>query len=98
MDEVYGSIVDRYGAEGSPDVLSVLQELLEDDETANGLGDDGDIWRSWRHSWRHRNVRQILICVQEADTVISRTIPSTLTYQEYEESSSAPLRRPKYAF
>jgi hypothetical protein len=57
MEEVYSLIIESYGYEGVPDVTSVLEELLEDDDTATGVGDDGDIWRSWRHYWRHRNVR-----------------------------------------
>ena len=57
MEEVLTQIVNRYGFHGAPDAMSVLQELLEDDSTAAGVGDDGDIWRSWRHNWRHRNVR-----------------------------------------
>ncbi len=56
MEEVFTQIVDKYGLQGAPDAMSVLQELLEDDAAADGAGDDGDIWRSWRHSWRHRNV------------------------------------------
>lgn len=56
IEEVYTSIVDKYGYSGACDAISVLQELLEDDTTADGVGDDGDIWRSWRWSWRHRNV------------------------------------------
>lgn len=56
MEEVYSLILEKYGYSGLPDATSVLQELLEDDDSANGFGDDGDIWRSWRHSWRHRNV------------------------------------------
>lgn len=56
IDEVFNQIIDQYGFDGAADVLSVLQELLEDDGSAAGAGDDGDIWRSWRHGWRHRNV------------------------------------------
>ncbi|EXJ84114.1 hypothetical protein A1O3_04781 [Capronia epimyces CBS 606.96] len=55
MEEVYSLILERFGYPGIPDVTSVLQELLENDDVAGGFGDDGDIWRSWRHSWRHRN-------------------------------------------
>ena len=57
MEEVHSLIIEQYGYEGIPDVTSVLQELLEEDDAATGIGDDGDIWRSWRHNWRHRNVR-----------------------------------------
>lgn len=56
MEEVYSMILEHYGHTGVPDVTSVLQELLESDSIAAGFGDDGDVWRSWRHSWRHRNV------------------------------------------
>ena len=56
MEEVYSLILERYGYAGLSDATSVLQDLLEGDSTAGGFGDDGDVWRSWRHSWRHRNV------------------------------------------
>ena len=56
MEEVYSLILERYGYGGIPDATSVLSDLLESDSTASGFGDDGDVWRSWRHSWRHRNV------------------------------------------
>jgi hypothetical protein len=56
IDEVYNQLLERYGENWVADALSVLQELMEAEDNANGLGDDGDIWRSWRHSWRHRNV------------------------------------------
>ncbi|EXJ63388.1 uncharacterized protein A1O5_11437 [Cladophialophora psammophila CBS 110553] len=55
MEEVYSLILERYGYAGLPDATSVLQDLLENERTAAGFGDDGDVWRSWRHSWRHRN-------------------------------------------
>lgn len=56
MEEVFTQMVNCYGFDGIADAMSVLQELLEDASAADGTGDDGDIWRSWRHSWRHRNV------------------------------------------
>ncbi|KAI1620057.1 hypothetical protein EDD37DRAFT_183788 [Exophiala viscosa] len=55
MEEVYSLILERYGYDGIPDATSVLQDLLESEGEAGGFGDDGDIWRSWRHNWRHRN-------------------------------------------
>ncbi|EXJ78822.1 hypothetical protein A1O1_09224 [Capronia coronata CBS 617.96] len=55
MEEVYSLILERFGYPGIPDATSLLQELLEKEDVAGGFGDDGDIWRSWRHSWRHRN-------------------------------------------
>lgn len=69
MDEVYTQILITYGQDGAADALSVLHELLEDDSVALGSGDDGDIWRSWRHSWRHRNVSdRSLMYFTSADT------------------------------
>jgi len=56
MEEVFAQILAEYGLIGAADAISVLQELLEDESTAAGAGDDGDIWRSWRYNWRHRNV------------------------------------------
>ena len=56
MEEVHSLILEKYGYEGIADATSVLQDLLEDDDVAAGIGDDGDIWRSWRHHWRRRNV------------------------------------------
>ena len=59
IEEVYSLLLERYGRPQIADSLSVLHELLEDEGNATGAGDDGDIWRSWRHSWRHRNVRDL---------------------------------------
>ena len=56
VEEVYSLILERYGRTHIADALSVLQDLLEDEGNASGAGDDGDIWRSWRHGWRHRAV------------------------------------------
>ncbi|KAJ4505088.1 hypothetical protein HRR83_005935 [Exophiala dermatitidis] len=55
MEEVYSLILERFGYQGMADATSLLQEFLETDNAAGGFGDDGDIWRSWRHSWKHRN-------------------------------------------
>ena len=63
MEEVYSLILEKYGYQGIADAISVLQDLLEDDDVATGIGDDGDIWRSWRHHWKRRNVR--LSCIEE---------------------------------
>lgn len=56
MEEVYTRILETYGRRAACDAISVLQELLEDETSAGGFGDDGDVYRSWRHGWRHRNV------------------------------------------
>lgn len=56
MEEVYTRILETYGTRRACDVISVLEELLEDETSAGGQGDDGDVFRSWRHGWRYRNV------------------------------------------
>ena len=56
IENVYGLLLERYGLGEIADATSVLHELLEDQTSATGIGDDGDVWRSWRHQWRHRNV------------------------------------------
>ncbi len=56
MEEVYSLILESFGYDGIADAISLLQDLLEDDDVATGIGDDGDIWRSWRYHWRRRNV------------------------------------------
>ena len=67
MEEVYRAIVEKYGHIAVPDVTSVLEELLENEMSATGLGDDGDPWRPWRHSWKHRNVGSALSPYNELD-------------------------------
>lgn len=78
MEEVYSLIIEEYGLAGIPDATSVLQDLLENERTAGGLGDDGDIWRSWRHSWRHRNVRPLQH--PGCSLTMPRTTPSILSF------------------
>jgi hypothetical protein len=56
IEEAYGIILDKYKRTEVSDVMSVLEDLLENDATSSGLGDDGDIWRSWRFDWKHRIV------------------------------------------
>lgn len=62
MEEVYTRILDTYGRKAACDAISVLEELLEDETSAGGHGDDGDVFRPWRHGWRHRNVSLVPPC------------------------------------
>ncbi|KAJ9634966.1 hypothetical protein H2204_005921 [Knufia peltigerae] len=55
MEEIYCLMLEQCGLDGLPDAMSVIQDMMEGDGVADGLGDDGDIFRSWRHSWRQRN-------------------------------------------
>lgn len=91
MDEVFSQIVDRYGYEGAADAISVLQELLEDESTAAGAGDDGDIWRSWRHSWRHRNVGFELSIWPVSLTVLGQCLQSLRTTRQWEITAFTDL-------
>jgi hypothetical protein len=50
IQEIYGILLSEYGLSQTADAISVLHELLEDESY------EGNIWRSWRHAWRHRNV------------------------------------------
>ena len=72
IEKVYGLLLERYGLGEIADATSVLHELLEDQTSATGIGDDGDVWRSWRHQWRHRNVSTRLLPLISALTT-SRT-------------------------
>jgi hypothetical protein len=49
IQEIYRLLLGEYGRSEIADVISLLHELLEDESY------EGNIWRSWRHAWRHRN-------------------------------------------
>ncbi|KAI9834154.1 MAG: hypothetical protein M1826_005265 [Phylliscum demangeonii] len=49
IHEVQKRIILRYGDENCAQAMHIFRELLEADDNASGLGDDGDVWRSWRH-------------------------------------------------
>ncbi|KIW21547.1 hypothetical protein PV08_02127 [Exophiala spinifera] len=55
IEEIYCLMLEQCGFPGLPDALSVIEDMLEQDGVADSMGDDGDIFRSWRHNWRHRN-------------------------------------------
>jgi hypothetical protein len=52
IQKIYEILLDSYGTGQIADTTSLLHELLVDESY------EGDIWRSWRHGWRHRNVGQ----------------------------------------
>ena len=56
IEEVRRRILLRYGDVGYAKALGIFTELLERDDNASGLGDDGDLWRSWRHDYKRRGV------------------------------------------
>lgn len=55
IQEVHKRLSRHYGEQNIAQAMGVFRELLEHD-AASGLGDDGDMWRSWRHDHKHRNV------------------------------------------
>ncbi len=79
IEKVYALLLDRYGRRQIADATSVLQELLEDQHNADGIGDDGDVWRSWRFHWRHRNVSLSFIVSILWLIIAGRSIESILT-------------------
>ena len=93
IGEVHTLLLERYGEDWVADALSVLHELMEAEDNANGLGDDGDIFRSWRHSWRHRNVGFCTLrsgqCIILNNRMI-RPIPSDLPYVDSSSLSQPP--------
>lgn len=56
IDQVRTRLMLRYGDANLDRAMGIFNEILEDDSTT-GLGDEGDVWRSWRHSYLHRYVR-----------------------------------------
>jgi hypothetical protein len=57
MEEAYSCIVYRYGLDNSSDAISLLHEILEEDDTVGaGLGLETDIWQPWKRAFRLRNV------------------------------------------
>ncbi|ETN42280.1 uncharacterized protein HMPREF1541_04221 [Cyphellophora europaea CBS 101466] len=57
MEEAYSSIWWKYGPDGASDAISLLHDILEEDDTAGaGLGLDTDIWRPWKKNFRLRNI------------------------------------------
>ena len=56
IHEVQKRIILRYGDHNFAKAMGVFKELLELDDNACGLGDDGDLWRSWRYDYKLRRV------------------------------------------
>jgi len=67
IQEIYRLLLGEYGRSEIADVISVLHELLEDESY------EGNIWRSWRHGWRHRNV-SILPRTNLTDILLTRRL------------------------
>lgn len=52
IHEVRRRVKKRFGDDDYVNVMRLFDELLESDDNAAGLGDDGDLWRSWRHEYK----------------------------------------------
>ena len=55
VEEVRKRLMIRFGDTNLGRSMKIFNSILEDDD-ATGLGDEGDIWRSWRHSFVHCHV------------------------------------------
>lgn len=56
IHEVESRLIQRFGDMNYGKAMAVFHRLLESDDCASGLGDEGDLWRSWRHDFKHRGV------------------------------------------
>ena len=57
MEESYSAIYEKYGLQGTPDAISLLHEMLEEQDVVGaGLGLETDIWQVWKRAFRLRNV------------------------------------------
>ena len=56
IHEVRRRVKKRFGDDDYVNVMRLFDELLESDDNAAGLGDDGDLWRSWRHEYKLHKV------------------------------------------
>ena len=59
MDEVVFILFYKYGERNIADALSVLDDILNEEDPVAGHGDVSDVWRQWRRDWKHRNVRSM---------------------------------------
>ena len=55
IDEVWRRLMYKFGDANLGRAMGIFNELLEDDDLG-GLGLGGDLWRSWRHDFKHINV------------------------------------------
>ncbi|KAH0542001.1 hypothetical protein FGG08_003550 [Glutinoglossum americanum] len=54
IHEIHRRLITRFGDEHFARAMGVFQSLLEGEDNANGLGDDGDLFRSWRYDYKMR--------------------------------------------
>ena len=62
IHEVRKRLILRYGDMNFAKAMNTFQGLLESDDIGAGLGDDADLWRSWRHDHKTRRV-SVLTCL-----------------------------------
>ncbi|KZF19393.1 hypothetical protein L228DRAFT_42631 [Xylona heveae TC161] len=54
IHEVQKRLILCYGDNYIAEAMGVFYDLLEGEDNASGLGDDGDFWRTWRHDFKLR--------------------------------------------
>ena len=58
IDEVRKRLMCRFGDVNLDRSMGVFNDILEK-VSAHGIEDEGDIWRTWRHSYLHQNVSDL---------------------------------------
>ncbi|KAI9731400.1 MAG: hypothetical protein M1834_005306 [Cirrosporium novae-zelandiae] len=60
LEWLFARLWEHYGAMDAIKAVDVFKDLVESEKNSWGLGDDGDIWRNWRHEWKLHNVNPIV--------------------------------------
>jgi hypothetical protein len=72
IHEIHRRLITRFGDEHFARAMGIFQNLLEGEDNANGLGDDGDLYRSWRHDYKMRKVSWLFYLFTLHNTYYSR--------------------------
>lgn len=54
--EVQARVLEAFGEDHYPHAMRLFDDLLQGETNALGLGDEGDLWRSWRHEYQLKKV------------------------------------------
>ncbi|KAI9751284.1 MAG: hypothetical protein M4579_006137 [Chaenotheca gracillima] len=56
IEEIRTRVFLKYGGENYPRVMAMLYDLIESEDNAWGVGDEGDAFSSWRHDHKKRAI------------------------------------------
>ncbi|KAI9836426.1 MAG: hypothetical protein M1819_001457 [Sarea resinae] len=94
VQEVKQRFVTRYGDTNTPKAMSIFYDVLRGENNASGLGDEGDIWRTWRHDFKLQGIPSP-IPVASTPSTQSNTAELLCRVPEPEESfEERPRPRP----